>query len=87
MMERIIAEEINRFAKEYDWYDYCNSVEDESEYIENTMELLIDRDQSVVDWLKECIEDMEEDADYYADDIYTCRCILDSIYELEHVED
>ena len=78
-----IAKDVSQFTYDYDPYGFRDAWDDMDDAIDDNLKLLSSDPGSLIDWLKECLDDMEENADFFADMIATCRSLIERIAIIE----
>lgn len=70
-----LARDLSDFFEDYDPYEFRNCFDDMYESIEANIEILETDRAGVLEWLNECLGNMDEDP-YWADTITTCNALI-----------
>lgn len=70
-----LAKELAEFCRDYDPYDFRNSCDDMDEAIEANIEILLSGDESTLEWLNSCLEEMDGD-DHFKEMTVTCKSLI-----------
>lgn len=73
-----LAKDLAEFYDEYDPYGFRDCFDEMDEAIEANLDILESDDEGVIDWLNECIEDMDGD-EYWKNTIPTCHALIDRV--------
>lgn len=70
-----LAKDLSQFLDDYDPYEFRNCFGNMDEAIDANLKILESKDNGVLDWLNECLEEMDGDA-FWAETAATCKALI-----------
>ena len=77
-----LAEDIARFSDEYDPYGFNDAYGNMDDAIHDTLNLLVEDPGSLLEWLNEALEEMNNDIEFFIDMIGDCEKLISRIKPL-----
>ena len=77
-----LAEDIAKFSDEYDPYGFNDAYDNMDDAVNDSMNLLMTDPGSLLDWLNEALEDMNNDVEFFIDMIGDCEKLIERIKPL-----